>query len=113
MRLACGGKLHKRGFCAECSSRLTGGESLTAASAVGGVVVSETLHYAAKKQADKAYATGYDKTQERRREAAVLALRLHAKAAQPGQQRSPLFRTIAGTANRWRDVPAFDQASSH
>ena len=34
---------------------------VTAAGAAGGVVVSETLHYAAKKQADKAYATGYDK----------------------------------------------------
>jgi hypothetical protein len=34
---------------------------ITAAGAAGGVVVSETLHYAAKKQADKAYAAGYDK----------------------------------------------------
>jgi hypothetical protein len=34
---------------------------ITAAGAAGGVVVSETLHYAAKKQAEKAYATGYDK----------------------------------------------------
>jgi len=34
---------------------------VTAAGAAGGVVVSETLHYAAKKQADKAFATGYDK----------------------------------------------------
>src|SRR5213594_3829669 len=33
----------------------------TAAGAAGGVVVSEALHYAAKKQAAKAYATGYDK----------------------------------------------------
>ena len=33
----------------------------TAAGAAGGVIVSETLHYAAKKQAEKAYATGYDK----------------------------------------------------
>lgn len=41
---------------------LSDGDSLmTAAGAVGGVIVSETLHYAAKKQADKAYATGYDK----------------------------------------------------
>ncbi len=31
---------------------------VTAASAAGGVIVSETLHYAAKKQAEKAYATG-------------------------------------------------------
>lgn len=33
----------------------------TAAGAAGGVVVSETLHYAAKTQSDKAYAAGYDK----------------------------------------------------
>src|SRR5438128_5334837 len=33
----------------------------TAAGAAGGVIVSETLHYAAKKQAEKAYATGYAK----------------------------------------------------
>ena len=33
----------------------------TAAGAAGGVLVSEGLHYAARKQADKAYATGYDK----------------------------------------------------
>jgi uncharacterized protein YcfJ len=33
----------------------------TAAGAAGGVVVSETLHYAAKKQSDKAYTTGYEK----------------------------------------------------
>ncbi len=38
-----------------------GGPLVTAAGAAGGVIVSETLHYAAKKQADKAYATGYDK----------------------------------------------------
>ena len=34
---------------------------ITAAGAAGGVVISETLHYAANKQAEKAYATGYDK----------------------------------------------------
>ena len=34
---------------------------VTAAGAAGGVIVSETLHYASKKQAEKAYATGYDK----------------------------------------------------
>src|SRR2546426_11919656 len=33
----------------------------TVAGAAGGVILSEGLHYAAKKQADKAYATGYDK----------------------------------------------------
>jgi hypothetical protein len=34
---------------------------ITAAGAAGGVILSETLHYASKKQAEKAYATGYDK----------------------------------------------------
>ncbi len=34
---------------------------MTTAGAAGGVIVSETLHYAAKKQSEKAYATGYDK----------------------------------------------------
>jgi hypothetical protein len=34
---------------------------ITAAGAAGRVVVSETLHYAAKRQSEKAYATGYDK----------------------------------------------------
>jgi hypothetical protein len=33
----------------------------TAAGAAGGVIVSETMHYAARKQAEKAYASGYDK----------------------------------------------------
>jgi hypothetical protein len=41
---------------------LSNGDPLaTAAAAAGGVIVSETLNYAAKKQAEKAYATGYDK----------------------------------------------------
>jgi hypothetical protein len=34
---------------------------ITAAGAAGGVILSEGLHYAARKQAEKAYATGYDK----------------------------------------------------
>jgi hypothetical protein len=33
----------------------------TAAGAAGGVVLSEGLHYGARKQSDKAYAAGYDK----------------------------------------------------
>ncbi|MCI0747784.1 MAG: hypothetical protein L0Y58_20445 [Verrucomicrobia subdivision 3 bacterium] len=41
---------------------LSNGDPLiTAVGAAGGVIVSEGLHYAAKKQAEKAYATGYDK----------------------------------------------------
>jgi hypothetical protein len=41
---------------------LSNGDPLvTAAGAASGVIVRETLHYVAKKQAEKAYATGYDK----------------------------------------------------
>ena len=43
-------------------NKLSNGDPLaTAAGAAGGVVVSETLHYAAKTQSDKAFAAGYDK----------------------------------------------------
>ena len=43
-------------------NELSNGDPLaTAAGAAGGVIVSETLHYAAKKQSEKAYAAGYDK----------------------------------------------------
>ena len=41
---------------------LSNGDPLaTAAGAAGGVILSEGLHFAAKKQSDKAYSTGYDK----------------------------------------------------
>ena len=41
---------------------LSNGDPLaTAAGAAGGVILSEGLHFAAKKQSDKAYAAGYDK----------------------------------------------------
>lgn len=41
---------------------LSDGDPLaTVAGAAGGVIVSEGLHYIAGKQAEKAYATGYDK----------------------------------------------------
>src|SRR5437763_4156848 len=41
---------------------LSNGDPIAAAAgAAGGVIVSETLHYAARKQAENAYATGYDK----------------------------------------------------
>jgi hypothetical protein len=41
---------------------LSNGDPLaTAAGAAGGVILSEGLHYTAKKQSEKAYATGYDK----------------------------------------------------
>jgi len=43
-------------------NKLSNGDPLvTAAGAAGGVLVSEGLHYAAKTQADKAFANGYDK----------------------------------------------------
>ena len=38
-----------------------GNTALTAAGAAGGVLVSEGLHYASQKQADKAYNAGYEK----------------------------------------------------
>ena len=41
---------------------LSGGSPIaTAAGAAGGVILNEGLHYAAKKQSDKAFAAGYDK----------------------------------------------------
>jgi|SRR6478609_6104808 len=41
---------------------LSNGDPLaTAAGAAGGVLLSEGLHYVAKKQSDKAFAAGYDK----------------------------------------------------
>src|SRR5437016_11710641 len=41
---------------------ISGGDPVAiAAGAAGGVLLSEGLHYAAKKQADKSYAAGYDK----------------------------------------------------
>ena len=43
-------------------NKLSNGDPLaTAAGAAGGVILSEGLHFAAKKQSDKAYAAGYDK----------------------------------------------------
>ena len=43
-------------------NKLSGGDPLaTAAGAAGGVILSEGLHFAAKKQSDKAYDAGYDK----------------------------------------------------
>ena len=43
-------------------NKLSNGDPLaTAAGAAGGVILSEGLNYAAKKQADKAYGAGYDK----------------------------------------------------
>src|SRR5258707_11847810 len=38
-----------------------GDPAITAAGAAGGVIVSEGLHYAAKKEADNAYVNGYEK----------------------------------------------------
>ena len=38
-----------------------GDPAITAAGAAGGVLLSEGLHYAARKQSEKAYRTGYEK----------------------------------------------------
>lgn len=38
-----------------------GDPAITAAGAAGGVLLSEGLHYVARKQAEKAYRTGYEK----------------------------------------------------
>ena len=38
-----------------------GNPALTAAGAAGGVLISEGLHYASRKQAEKAFTTGYEK----------------------------------------------------
>lgn len=38
-----------------------GNVAITAAGAAGGVLISEGLHYASQKQAQKAYETGYEK----------------------------------------------------
>lgn len=38
-----------------------GNPAITAAGAAGGVLISEGLHFATKKQSDKAFASGYEK----------------------------------------------------
>lgn len=50
------------GGAAFVANELTDGNpTAIAGAAAGGVLVSEGLHYAARKQADKAYVTGYEK----------------------------------------------------
>jgi hypothetical protein len=47
---------------AALASELSDGDpAITAAGAAGGVLLSEGIHYASKKQADRAYANGYEK----------------------------------------------------
>ena len=47
---------------AALANELSNGDpALTAAGAAGGVLLSEGLHFASEKQAEKAYATGYEK----------------------------------------------------
>jgi hypothetical protein len=47
---------------AALGNTLSDGDPLiTAAGAAGGVILSEGLHYAARKQSEKAYLTGYEK----------------------------------------------------
>ncbi|MCI0539076.1 MAG: hypothetical protein L0Z50_28040 [Verrucomicrobiales bacterium] len=47
---------------AAIANELSNGDpAITAAGAAGGVLLSEGLHYASRKQAEKAYRTGYEK----------------------------------------------------
>ena len=47
---------------AALANELSNGDpAITAAGAAGGVLLSEGLHYASKKQADRAYVNGYEK----------------------------------------------------
>ncbi len=47
---------------AALANKLSDGDPLiTAAGAAGGVIVNEGLHYAARKESEKAYLTGYEK----------------------------------------------------
>ena len=47
---------------AAIANELSNGDpAMTAAGAAGGVLLSEGLHFAARKQAEKAYQTGYEK----------------------------------------------------
>lgn len=47
---------------AALANELSNGDpAITAAGAAGGVLLSEGLHFASKKQSEKAYATGYEK----------------------------------------------------
>ncbi len=47
---------------AALANELSNGDpAITAAGAAGGVLLSEGLHYAAKKQSDKAFVSGYEK----------------------------------------------------
>ena len=64
---------------------------ITAAGAAGGVIVSETLHYAAKKQAEKAYATGYDKGKSDAVQQQYWLYVSMPTPTQPGQQRPPFI----------------------
>jgi hypothetical protein len=49
------------GGAALASEFSNGNPAITAAGAAGGVLVSEGLHYASQKQAEKAYTAGYEK----------------------------------------------------
>src|SRR5205823_3140024 len=71
----------------------------TAGGAAGGVILSEGLHSAARKQAEKGLHQRLRQREERRRQAAVLGLRIHATPTQSGRQRATLPRAVAGTTH--------------
>src|SRR5436309_13303697 len=71
---------------------LSNGDPLaTAAGAAGGVLVSEGLHHAARKQAEKAYATGYDKGKSDAMQQQYWLYVSMPTPTQPGQQRPPFI----------------------
>lgn len=56
-----GGVVMGAGGAALANELSDGNTAWTAAGAAGGVLLSEGLHYASRKQAERAYADGYDK----------------------------------------------------
>ncbi len=76
-----------------------GSPGATVSATAGGVLLSGELLLRRQEASRKAIRHRLRQGQERRRETTVLALRVHAAAAQPGQQRPPLPRSTAGTAH--------------
>lgn len=71
------------------ASELSGGDpGLTAAGAAGGVLVSEGIHYLARRETAKAYASGYDKGRsDAVKQQYWLYVRLQRESAGAGQVR--------------------------
>lgn len=71
----------------------------TTAGAAGGVLLSEGMHYLAKKETTKAYASGYDKGKS---DAVKQQYWLYSRApasAKPGRERSPVSGSTPRTAH--------------